>query len=78
MLDDFREKPRETLAGILDRRRKLDPRFRPPALVGLLSWLFLDARRRGIFGKLMLSALRLKPIGASPRQKHATTAAPSA
>ena len=36
MLDDFREKPCETLTGILDRRKKLDPRFRPPALVGLL------------------------------------------
>jgi hypothetical protein len=73
MLDDFREKPRETLAGILDRRRKLDPSFRPPTLVELLSWLFLDTRRLGIFGKLMLSALRLKPKAAPPRQKHATT-----
>lgn len=60
MLDDFREKPRETLAGILDRRRKLDPNFRPPAIVGVLSWLFLDRRRRGMFGKLLLSALRIK------------------
>ena len=31
-----------------------------PALVGVLSWLFLDPRRRGFFGKLMFSALRLK------------------
>ena len=31
-----------------------------PALVGVLSWLFLDPRRRGFFGKLMISALRLK------------------
>jgi MoaA/NifB/PqqE/SkfB family radical SAM enzyme len=60
MLDDFREKPRETLAGILDRRRALDPTFRPPATVGVLSWLFLDRRRRGMFGKLLLSALRIK------------------
>lgn len=60
MLDSFREKPRETLAGILDRRRKLDPGFRTPSLVKFLSWLFLDPRRRGFFGKLMLNALRLK------------------
>jgi MoaA/NifB/PqqE/SkfB family radical SAM enzyme len=60
MLDDFRERPRETLTGILDRRRALDPRFRPPAVVGVLSWLFLDPRRRGFFGKLMINALRLK------------------
>lgn len=61
MLDEFRERPRETLQGILDRRRKLDPGFRPPAAVGVLSWLFLDPRRRGFFGRIMLRALRLKP-----------------
>ena len=59
MVDDFRERPRETLAGILDRRRAIDPQFKPPALVSVLSWLFLDERRRGFFGKLMVSALRL-------------------
>ncbi|MGA2880036.1 MAG: hypothetical protein ABSG13_13900 [Bryobacteraceae bacterium] len=37
MLDDFREKPRETLAGILERRRETDPSFRPPAAVRVLS-----------------------------------------
>jgi MoaA/NifB/PqqE/SkfB family radical SAM enzyme len=61
MLDDFREKPRETLAGILERRREADPSFRAPVAVRLLSWMFLDKRRRGFFGKLMLSALRIKP-----------------
>ena len=61
MLDDFRERPRETLAGILERRRAVDAGFQPPWLVGALSWLFLDNRRRGIFGKLMLGALGLKP-----------------
>jgi len=60
MLDEFRERPRETLTGILDRRRALDPDFRAPAAVGMLSWLFLDQRRRGFFGKLMVTALRLK------------------
>jgi hypothetical protein len=60
MLDEFRERPRETLTGILDRRRAVDPHFRTPAMVGLLSWLFLDQRRRGFFGRLMVSALGLK------------------
>jgi len=60
MLDDFRERPRETLAGILERRRKIDPGYRPPALVGVLSWLFLDERRRGYFGKAVLRALGVK------------------
>lgn len=61
MLDDFRERPRETLAGILARRQDVDPAFRPPPLVGLLSWLLLDSRRRSVFGKLILRALRVKP-----------------
>jgi len=60
MLDDFRERPAETLTGILDRRRAQDPSFQPPALVGMLSWLFLDPKRRAFFGKWMLSALGLK------------------
>src|SRR5580698_211234 len=60
MLDDFRERPRETLAGILDRRREADPSFRAPAAVRALSWMFLDARRRGLFGKLLLAALGIK------------------
>jgi len=60
MLDDFRQRPRETLAGILDRRRESDPGFQAPAAVRALAWMFLDDRRRGFFGKLMLSALGIK------------------
>jgi MoaA/NifB/PqqE/SkfB family radical SAM enzyme len=60
MLDDFREKPRETLAGILDRRRASDPDFKAPVAVRALSWMFLDKRRRDFFGKLMLGALGIK------------------
>jgi MoaA/NifB/PqqE/SkfB family radical SAM enzyme len=57
MLDEFRERPRETLHGILDRRRAVDPEFRTPAMVRALSWMFLDQRRRGFFGKLMTAML---------------------
>lgn len=60
MLDDFREKPRETLTGILDRRRHADPSFEPPVLVRALSWMFLDQRRRGFFGKIMLGLLGVR------------------
>ncbi len=60
MLDEFRERPHETLAGILDRRRAKDPDFKTPAAVGVLSWLFLDPRRREVFGKLLVKAMRLK------------------
>ena len=60
MLDEFRERPRETLAGILDRRRQVDPDFRPPALVGVLSWLFLDPRRRAFFGRIVTKTLGVR------------------
>ncbi len=60
MLDDFRQKPRETLDGIMQRRREADPSFRTPVAVQMLSWMFLDQRRRGVFGKLMLGALGIK------------------
>lgn len=69
MLDDFRERPRETLAAILERRRKLDSNFQPPAMVGMLSWLFLDERRRGPLGRLILNILRLKPKAATPTRR---------
>jgi MoaA/NifB/PqqE/SkfB family radical SAM enzyme len=52
MIDDFREHPRETVHGILDRRRAADPDFRTPAMVQVLSWMFLDEGRRRFFGKL--------------------------
>jgi MoaA/NifB/PqqE/SkfB family radical SAM enzyme len=62
MLDDFRQKPRETLAGIMERRREIDPNFRAPLAVKALSWMFLDQRRRGFFGKLVLKALGIRAV----------------
>ena len=62
MLDEFRERPRETLTGILDRRRAIDADFHTPAAVNVLSWLFLNQRRRGFFGKLIVRALGLKRL----------------
>lgn len=59
-LDSFREKPREALAGVLARRREMDPNFQTPALVKLLSWLFLDERRRAVWGKVIVGLFRLK------------------
>jgi len=60
MLDDFREKPRETLAGILDRRKKVEPDFRTPRLVEALSWLFLHPGRRAVMGRIMTRFLGSK------------------
>jgi MoaA/NifB/PqqE/SkfB family radical SAM enzyme len=56
MIDEFRERPSEALAGILDRRKEADPDFETPALVRLLSWAFLDDRRR----RFIAGALRLR------------------
>ena len=64
MLDNFRERPRETLDGILRRRKEANPDFRTPAGVQALSWLFLDPKRRDFFGRILLSALGMgKPQG---------------
>lgn len=60
MLDDFREKPQETLTGILDRRRKVEPGFREPRIVGVLSWMFLHPGRRALMGRIMTRVLGLK------------------
>lgn len=52
MLDSFREKPRETLDGILRRRKAKDPNFEPPVPVRLLSWMFLHPYRKRFFNRL--------------------------
>jgi MoaA/NifB/PqqE/SkfB family radical SAM enzyme len=61
MLDSFRERPRETLAGIIERRRQRDPAWCPPASVRLLEWMFLgDKKRRDRIGELALRLLQAR------------------
>ena len=61
MLDEFRTRPRETLAGILDRRRQRDPGFRPPASVRLLESMFLkDSPLRNIFSAVALRLFQVR------------------
>jgi MoaA/NifB/PqqE/SkfB family radical SAM enzyme len=61
MLDDIRERPRETLAGIIDRRKQRDPAWMPPASVRALEWMFLrDSTRRDRIGALALRLLRVR------------------
>jgi MoaA/NifB/PqqE/SkfB family radical SAM enzyme len=70
MLDDFREHPRETLAGIIARRKQKDPQWEPPASVRLLDWMFLrDARRKQIIGRMALRLLgsRRRDSGANDK-----------
>lgn len=55
MLDDFRTKPRETLAGIIARRKERDPQWQTPVAVRALDWMFLrDSRARDVFGAMAL------------------------
>jgi len=57
MLDSFRENPREMLVQILRSRRDRNPTYQPPALLGLLSWMFLESRSHRLFGRLALRLL---------------------
>lgn len=61
MLDDFRERPQATLAGIIDRRKQRDPEWSPSVAVRALEWMFLqDPRRRDRIGAMALRLLRAK------------------
>ena len=61
MLDDIRERPRETLAGVIERRRLRDPGWRAPLSVRALEWMFLqDSARRDRIGALALRLLRAR------------------
>ena len=60
MLDEFREHPRETLAAMIARRREFNPAYRPPPLLNLLTWIFLDHPNRGALARLALHLLRAK------------------
>jgi MoaA/NifB/PqqE/SkfB family radical SAM enzyme len=65
MLDEFRERPRETLAGIIDRRQEREPEWQPPVSVRALRWMFLgDSKRRDRFGAV---ALRLLGVNGARR-----------
>lgn len=59
MLDQFRTQPREALAGIIERRKELDPAWEPPVSVRLLAWMFLnDSHTRTIFATIAARVFR--------------------
>jgi hypothetical protein len=61
MLDSFRERPRQTLAGIVERRKERDPQWKAPASVRLLEWMFLaDPKRRDWLGAVALRLLQAR------------------
>jgi hypothetical protein len=55
MLDQFRQRPKETLAGIVTRRQQRDPAWQVPASIKVLEQLFLrDSRTRDRAGAVAL------------------------
>jgi MoaA/NifB/PqqE/SkfB family radical SAM enzyme len=60
MLDSFRTRPRQELAGIVNRRKERDPSWQPPLSIRALERMFLrDSRTRDAFGALALRLLRI-------------------
>jgi MoaA/NifB/PqqE/SkfB family radical SAM enzyme len=61
MLDSFRQKPRETLSGIIDRRKQRNPGWQVPASIRALEWAFLrDSQTRDRVGAVALRVLGVK------------------
>ena len=61
LLDGFRTRPGETLAGIIERRKQRDPAWQTPPSVRLLEAMFLkDSRLRNVFGAIALRLLHTK------------------
>jgi MoaA/NifB/PqqE/SkfB family radical SAM enzyme len=61
MIDDFRTRPRPTLAGMITRRKERDPGWKPPVAIHALEWMFLrDSRLRDAFGAVALRLLGAK------------------
>jgi hypothetical protein len=60
MLDAFREDPRGTLAGMIERRQAQNPAYRPPRVLKVLTWAFLDDRNRRVMSRLALRVLRAR------------------
>lgn len=60
MLDAFRENPRGTLDGMIERRKAQNAAYRPPLVLKALTWAFLDGRNRGLLSRLAVHVLRAR------------------
>lgn len=58
MLDSFRENPRQVLSEMIAARQERDPGYRPPAVLGALTWMFLDGPVKRVLGKAAVRFLR--------------------
>ena len=61
MLDSFRENPRQVLSDMIAARQERDPGYRPPAVLGALTWMFLDGPVKRVLGKVAVRILRAQP-----------------
>ncbi len=61
MLDSFRENPRQVLVEMIAARRERNPQYRPPVLLGALTWMFLDSPVKRTLSRLALRLLRARP-----------------
>jgi MoaA/NifB/PqqE/SkfB family radical SAM enzyme len=52
MLDEFRENPRRVLQDMIIVRRKRNPGYKPPILVEVLAWAFLNSPASKLLSKL--------------------------
>lgn len=60
MLDSFRESPRQVLADMIAARRERSPDYRPPAVLHVLTWMFLDGPASRLLAKLALRVLKAR------------------
>ncbi len=71
MLDGFRTQPRETLAGIIDRRKAREPGWETPRSIRILEGMFLnDSRMRNLFGAVALKLFRAKTPCPTPTKTN--------
>ena len=63
MLDDFRTRPKQTLEGIISRRKERDPQWQVPMSIRTLEWMFLrDSRTRDVFAALALKLMGIQAV----------------
>jgi MoaA/NifB/PqqE/SkfB family radical SAM enzyme len=60
MLDSFRESPKQVLAEMIAGRREVSPGYQPPALLNVLTWVFLDGPVNKLLGRVALRILNAR------------------
>ena len=63
MLDAFREDPRGTLAGMIERRKAPNPVYQPPLMLKVLTWRFSTGASGGCLANWRSTSLARGPEG---------------